>query len=199
MKFRIGSNFAEFGRPEDQRNVIKIREVGTDRRIIIGLFAESFDTGLSFYILLTEYMIQRAASTVTELQGRNVRRVSADLSSRLAIQPQLVSPKTVIYQDLPIASIGHVFNTAWLSCSIRVLGLRTASSPYKNVPIDFQHDILPHEVEFIIAKYSVGISDLLTVQCNSAHFSDLVSFLYQSSGQLKHELVQTRLLTSDRN
>ena len=195
MKLKIGSVFAEFGRSRQRSNVIDIRAAeGKDSRVMIGLLAEAFDSALSFYIHVSEYMTSGTKSTVVELRGWNVRRLSAELeSAKLTVKPELYSKDTVVYPTFPLEQIGQLFNAVWLACNIRIFGLQDISASYRDALTGVQRETLPKLVDFVIEKQSLGTSDFLSIRCDSDRSASLVTFLRESATDLKHPLLESRL------
>ncbi|HZR30112.1 MAG TPA: hypothetical protein VFA71_15140 [Terriglobales bacterium] len=195
MKFRIGPIFAEFGRSQEQRNVIDIRNIeGNNCSVFIGLLAESFDSALSFYIRITEYLMSGTNSTVVELRGWNVRRLSSELKLKeLKLKPEFLATNTLAYQDFPTKLIGEMFNTVWLACGIRILGFQKHAPSYRDVLASLEKNTLPNGIDFVIEKKSMGLSDFLSVRCDSQCSASLIKFLGDGTAGLKHPLVETRL------
>lgn len=190
MKFRIGPFFAESRSSQDRRNLIEIQQTEENTsRVCIGLLAESFDSALTFNILLTEAMARNTQIVAVELRGRNVRRLSTELNTI----PVFASKSRITYLQFPSGLIAHLFNLFWLASSMRILGLQGDYHYSDEIWNNLEHETLPPYIEFVIEKKSAGIADFLCVQCDNQRSASLIAFLRESSTSLKHPLVETRI------
>jgi hypothetical protein len=194
MRFRIGPFVAEFGASE-QRNVVDTRNSGgRESSVRLALLAESFDSALSFYVLVSEFMMSGADSSAIELQAWNVRRLSARLGfEEMNVRPEIFLPNAVVYSNLPRELVGKLLNHVWLACNIRILGLRGRSTSFREILPNLNQDSLPEGVDFVIEKKSVGVSDFLCVRCDELRSASLIEFLRISAFHLKYPLLEARL------